>query len=86
MPRYFLLDEATSSLDNITEEEVQKSINNLMKKRTSLIIAHRLSTIENADMIYIIDKGKVAGKGTHSELIKNNELYSQLNYKGKLSE
>ncbi|SVD87154.1 uncharacterized protein METZ01_LOCUS440008, partial [marine metagenome] len=58
-----LLDEATSSLDNITEKEVQKSINNLMHNKTSLIIAHRLSTIEDADIIYIIENGKVNGKG-----------------------
>jgi subfamily B ATP-binding cassette protein MsbA len=81
-----LLDEATSSLDNITEDSVQKSINNLMKKRTSLIIAHRLSTIENADIIYVLDKGKVVDEGTHSELLKQSALYSQLHYKGQLIE
>ena len=57
-----LLDEATSSLDNITEKEVQRSINHLMKNRTSLIIAHRLSTIEDADLIYIVDNGKGINK------------------------
>lgn len=81
-----LLDEATSSLDNVTEEDVQKSINNLMNKRTSLIIAHRLSTIKDADLIYIIDNGKVTGKGKHSELLKHNRLYSQLYYKGQVGE
>ena len=73
-----LLDEATSSLDNITEKEVQKSINNLMHDKTSLIIAHRLSTIVDADIIYIIDEGKVADKGTHEQLLNQNTLYAQL--------
>ena len=81
-----LLDEATSSLDNITEKEVQKSINNLMHDRTSLIIAHRLSTIVDADIIYIIDEGKVADKGTHEQLLNQNTLYAQLHYKGQLVE
>ena len=73
-----LLDEASSSLDNVTEQNIQKSINLLMKNRTSLIIAHRLSTIEDSNIIYLLDKGKINGKGTHEELIKHNKLYSQL--------
>ena len=81
-----LLDEATSSLDNITEKEVQKSINNLMHNRTSLIIAHRLSTIEDADIIYIIEKGKITDKGNHKQLLNQNTFYSQLYYKGQLLE
>ena len=81
-----LLDEATSSLDNITEKEVQQSINRLMRNRTSLIIAHRLSTVEDADIIYIINEGKVVGKGSHKELLENNILYGQLYNKGKLIE
>ena len=74
------------ALDNITEKEVQKSINKLMKNRTSLIIAHRLSTIEDADIIYILDQGKIAGKGSDKELLKNNSIYSELYSKGKLTE
>tara|TARA_Y100000590_G_C15738479_1_gene1019401 strand:- start:1360 stop:3102 length:1743 start_codon:yes stop_codon:yes gene_type:complete len=73
-----LLDEATSALDNITEKEVQTSISKLAKNRTSLIVAHRLTTIENADIIYIIKDGKILGKGSHTELLKNNTLYSQM--------
>ena len=65
-----LLDEASSSLDNVTEQNIQKSIKLLMKERTSLVIAHRLSTIEDADLIYLLDKGKINDKGTHDELIK----------------
>ena len=73
-----LLDEATSALDNITEKEVQTSISKLAKNRTSLIVAHRLTTIENADIIYIIKNGKILGKGSHTELLKNNTLYSKM--------
>ena len=80
-----LLDEATSSLDNLTEKNIQGSINFLMKNRTSLIIAHRLSTIEDADLIYILDKGKISDSGTHKELLKRNKLYAQLHLKNKLN-
>ena len=55
-----------------------------MKNKTSLIIAHRLSTIEDSDIIYLLDKGKINGEGTHEELIKNNKLYSQLHLKRQL--
>tara|TARA_Y100000590_G_scaffold410607_1_gene503837 strand:- start:11191 stop:12939 length:1749 start_codon:yes stop_codon:yes gene_type:complete len=81
-----LLDEATSSLDNINEKKIQKSINELMKNRTSLVIAHRLSTIEDADFIYVLDKGKIIEFGRHDELLKNNNLYAKLQLKEKLNE
>ena len=76
-----LLDEATSSLDNITEKEVQNSINNLMKNKTSLIVAHRLTTIEDAELIYVINNGEIVGQGTHSELLIQNSHYSKMYYK-----
>ena len=79
-----LLDEATSALDNITEQKIQSSLNNLMKNRTSLIIAHRLSTIEDADLIYVLNNGKIVDSGTHSNLIKTSKLYSQLHLQEKL--
>jgi subfamily B ATP-binding cassette protein MsbA len=81
-----LLDEATSSLDNITEKEVQSSISNLMKNKTSLIIAHRLTTIEDADIIYLIKNGKINEQGTHTELLNQKSLYSQMYYKESTSE
>ena len=80
-----LLDEATSSLDNINEKNIQKSVNILMKNRTSLIVTHRLTAIEDADLIYIIDKGKVVSFGQHKELIENNEIYADLYLKSKLN-
>ena len=55
-----------------------------MKNRTSLVIAHRLSTIEDANLIYLLDKGKINDKGTHEELIKHNKLYAQLHLKRQL--
>ena len=68
--KIILLDEATSSLDAETEEKIQEAVNYLTKGRTTLVIAHRLSTILNSNKIYVIDKGKVIGEGTHNELIK----------------
>ena len=57
-----------------------------MKNRTSLVIAHRLSTIEDADFIYVLDKGKIIEFGRHDELLKNNNLYAKLQLKEKLNE
>ena len=70
-----LLDEATSSLDADTEQKIQDAIMYLTKNRTTLIIAHRLSTIFKADRIFVIDKGKVAAKGSHKELLEQSEIY-----------
>ena len=78
-----LFDEATSSLDNETQEEIQKAIEGMKKEYTILIIAHRLSTIVNADRILFIDKGKVVAEGTHRELLKNCKQYKEL-YKTEL--
>ena len=73
-----LFDEATSSLDNATQEKIQKAIENLKGKYTILIIAHRLSTVINSDKIYVINKGTVAGVGTHKELLKTCKTYADL--------
>ncbi|PPR35508.1 MAG: Lipid A export ATP-binding/permease protein MsbA [Alphaproteobacteria bacterium MarineAlpha6_Bin4] len=73
-----LLDEATSSLDTDSEKDIQKSLKKLMKNKTTLVIAHRLSTILDADLIYVIDNGKVLEKGNHKALMKNKGLYSKL--------
>tara|TARA_B110001450_G_scaffold68272_1_gene64517 strand:- start:3033 stop:4775 length:1743 start_codon:yes stop_codon:yes gene_type:complete len=70
-----LLDEATSSLDAETENKIQEAINFLTKNRTTIVIAHRLSTILNSDKIYVIDSGKIAGEGTHEELLINSNVY-----------
>ena len=77
-PDFLILDEATSSLDVHSEKLVQNAVSNLMKERTTLVIAHRLSTIKNADEIIVLNKGKVAERGNHSELIKLNGHYKEL--------
>ncbi len=70
-----LLDEATSSLDAETESKIQKALQLLIKNRTTIVIAHRLSTILNSDSIYVIDKGKVVGSGSHDHLLENSAIY-----------
>ena len=77
-PPILILDEATSSLDTNSEREVQMAIDNLMRKRTTVVIAHRLSTIKQSDLIIVLEDGKVVEHGNHTSLIKNNGLYCQL--------
>ncbi len=77
-PPILILDEATSSLDTESERLVQDAINNLMKNRTCIVIAHRLSTVQHADEIVVLDKGQIAERGTHLELIAKNGLYKKL--------
>jgi subfamily B ATP-binding cassette protein MsbA len=77
-PPIMLLDEATSALDTESERLVQDALNNLMKNRTSLIIAHRLSTIQNADLIVVLENGRIIEQGAHQELISYNGLYRKL--------
>jgi len=77
-PPIMLLDEATSALDTESEKLVQDALNNLMKNRTSLIIAHRLSTIQNADIIIVLENGKIVEQGDHHQLIELNGLYRRL--------
>lgn len=78
-PPVLILDEATSALDNESERFVQDAILKLMENRTSIVIAHRLSTIQNADYILVLDEGRIAEKGTHTELINiENGIYRKL--------
>ncbi len=81
---FLIMDEATSSLDNITEKEIHKTIKELMKNKTTLIIAHRLSTIEDSDIIYVLDKGKIENFGSHKELLNKSKLYKKLQLREKL--
>ena len=79
-----IMDEATSSLDNITENKIHETINSLMNNKTKLIIAHRLSTIEDADIIYVLDKGKIESQGKHEELISKSTIYKKLQLREQL--
>ncbi len=77
-PKILILDEATSSIDTRTEEQIQSAMDNLMKGRTSFIIAHRLSTIRNADLILVMNQGDIVEQGTHEELLAKQGFYADL--------
>ena len=76
--KIILFDEATSALDNESQEYIKKSIDNLVKDHTIVIVAHRLSTIMDADIIHVVDHGKIVASGTHEELLKTSKTYKNL--------
>ena len=76
--KVILFDEATSALDNNSQEYIKETIDNLVKDHTVIIVAHRLSTIIDADEIYVVNEGKIVGKGKHDELLKTNKIYKKL--------
>ena len=77
-PPILILDEATSALDTESEKLVQEALTNLMKNRTSIVIAHRLSTIQHADLILVMDKGRIVERGNHEDLITQRGIYHKL--------
>ena len=77
-PRILVLDEATSSLDSQSEALIQQALETVMHGRTSLVIAHRLSTILAADVILVLDRGRLIEHGTHAELLDQSGLYASL--------
>ncbi len=81
-----LLDEATASVDSETERQIQSALDHLMENRTAFVIAHRLSTIQNADRIYVLEKGKVIEQGTHDQLLAENGKYAELCRRSFLAE
>lgn len=77
-PPIYIFDEATSAVDNETERAIHHSLQSISTDHTVIIIAHRLSTVKNADIIYVLDDGKIVESGTHNQLIKNGKLYAHL--------
>ena len=77
-PRILIFDDSTSSVDVETEFKIQEALTKIMKDTTTIIITQRISTIRNADLILILDRGRVVGLGNHEELIKSNVLYKQI--------
>jgi len=76
--KIMILDEATSSVDTRTEQQIQKAMNHLMEGRTSFVIAHRLSTIRDADLILVMKDGDIIEQGNHEELLAKNGFYAEL--------
>jgi ATP-binding cassette subfamily B multidrug efflux pump len=77
-PKILILDEATANIDSFTELEIQRALNVLREGRTTIIIAHRLATIRDADVIVVLQKGRIVEKGSHEELLENKGLYAKL--------
>ena len=77
-PRILILDDSTSSVDTQTEKQIQAALDKLMEGRTTFVIAHRLSTVRRADMIVVMDKGRIVQRGTHKELLKRGGLYREI--------
>jgi ATP-binding cassette subfamily B protein len=85
-PKILILDDALSAVDTYTEEEILKRLRNVMENRTSIIISHRISTVKDADMIIVLDRGKIAERGTHDELVALGGIYADLHAKQLLEE
>ena len=85
-PKILILDDALSSVDTYTEEEILKRLSAVMRDRTSIIISHRISTVKSADMIVVLDKGRIAEQGTHDELLASGGIYAELYEKQLLEE
>ena len=85
-PRILILDDALSSVDTYTEEEILLRLRRIMRTRTSIIVSHRISTVRDADQILVIDGGRIVERGRHEQLIRTNGLYAELHKKQLLED
>jgi ATP-binding cassette subfamily B protein len=85
-PRILILDDALSAVDTYTEEEILSRLKGVMRQRTSIIVSHRISTVRDADQIFVLDRGRIAERGTHDQLIRQNGIYAELHRKQLLED
>jgi len=85
-PRILILDDALSAVDTYTEEEILSRLREVMRQRTAIIVSHRVSTVRDADVIFVLDQGRIVERGTHDELIRRGGLYAELHKKQLLEE
>ena len=85
-PRILILDDALSAVDTYTEEEILARLRGVMRQRTSIIVSHRVSTVRDADLILVLDDGRIVERGTHDELVARGGLYAELYRKQLLEE
>ena len=77
-PHILILDDSTSSVDAVTEYTIQQALDRLMKGRTSFVIAQRISTVRNADLILVLDRGRIAAQGKHEDLMEDSAIYAEI--------
>ncbi|HBL26002.1 MAG TPA: ABC transporter ATP-binding protein, partial [Acidobacteria bacterium] len=85
-PRILLLDDSLSAVDTHTEEQILRNLRTVFEGRTVFLVSHRISTVQNADLILVLDRGRVAERGTHQQLLAHGGLYADLHQRQLLEE